>query len=449
MAKHALIFTSSDLGLDTPAWADVLIQVNFAVWSHYVHSDEDLDKVSQEAGILLLDLFDVKSEDVPSLVARADALRKQFGFADARVPMVAIADASISLTEEQMKPFADVLKPPLTQDLIANRLTSLMRLATMRREAERRSLTFKRFGVGLPVVPPPKDLDKQSLLYLGAGAAFLPVQLALPETVETVAALTPSMALHYLEMKPFDALVVELCDYNEHLVEFISELRRNPNYFSFPIILVCHKRAVQDGLAGLAAGATDIVSFPFSERFFENRIDILVREERYRRQLRKIFSEARLLMPTDEVTRLYSEEFLKSHLDVLREEDAGASVTFVGFDITFDLVHEKRGGESLPPALLAKVSRLIASLMRAEDMLARLDNGSVVAFFPDTDLFEARMALQRIRSIVQLSPFVEHSSTRAVYVTLDFSLHYCDTRTPDFDVEKILKDLFENPVVRF
>ncbi|SFO56643.1 Two-component response regulator, PleD family, consists of two REC domains and a diguanylate cyclase (GGDEF) domain [Cohaesibacter marisflavi] len=449
MAKHALIFTSSDLGLDTPAWADVLIQVNFAVWSHYVHSDEDLDKVSQEAGILLLDLFDVKSEDVPDLVARADALRKQFGFADARVPMVAIADASISLTEEQMKPFADVLKPPLTQDLIANRLTSLMRLATMRREAERRSLTFKRFGVGLPVVPPPKDLDKQSLLYLGAGAAFLPVQLALPETVETVAALTPSMALHYLEMKPFDALVVELCDYNEHLVEFISELRRNPNYFSFPIILVCHKRAVQDGLAGLAAGATDIVSFPFSERFFENRIDILVREERYRRQLRKIFSEARLLMPTDEVTRLYSEEFLKSHLDVLREEDAGASVTFVGFDITFDLVHEKRGGESLPPALLAKVSRLIASLMRAEDMLARLDNGSVVAFFPDTDLFEARMALQRIRSIVQLSPFVEHSSTRAVYVTLDFSLHYCDTRSPDFDVDKILKDLFENPVVRF
>ncbi|WP_321446479.1 diguanylate cyclase domain-containing protein [uncultured Cohaesibacter sp.] len=449
MAKHALIFTSSDLGLDTPAWADVLIQVNFAVWSHYVHSDEDLDKVSQEAGILLLDLFDVNSEDVPALVARADALRKQFGFADARVPMVAIADASISLTEEQMKPFADVLKPPLTQDLIANRLTSLMRLATMRREAERRSLTFKRFGVGLPVVPPPKDLDKQSLLYLGAGAAFLPVQMALPETVETVAALTPSMALHYLEMKPFDALVVELSDYNEHLVEFISELRRNPNYFSFPIILVCHKRAVQDGLAGLAAGATDIVSFPFSERFFENRIDILVREERYRRQLRKIFSEARLLMPTDEVTRLYSEEFLKSHLDVLREEDAGASVTFVGFDITFDLVHEKRGGESLPPALLAKVSRLIASLMRAEDMLARLDNGAVVAFFPDTDLFEARMALQRIRSIVQLSPFVEHSSTRAVYVTLDFSLHYCDTRSPDFDVDKILKDLFENPVVRF
>ena len=70
-------------------------------------------------------------------------------------------------------------------------------------------------------------------------------------------------------------------------------------------------------------------------------------------------------------------------------------------------------------------------------------------FFPDTDLYEARMALQRIRSIVQLSPFVEHSSTRAVHVTLDFSLHYCDTRSPEYDVERILKDLFENPVVRF
>ena len=449
MAKHALIFTATDLGLDTPAWADVLTQVNFAVWSHFVHSDEDLDPVSAGAGIVLVDLYDAKPEDVSEIVARAALLRKQFGFADARVPMVAIANSSVLLTDEQMRPFADVLKPPLTQDLIANRLTSLMRLATMRREAERRSLTFKRFGVGLPVVPPPQDLDKQSLLYIGAGAAFLPVQIALPNTVETVAALTPAMAMHYLDIKPFDALVVELSDYNEHLIDFISDLRRNPNYFSFPIILVCHKKAVQDGLAGLAAGANDIVSFPFSERFFENRFDILVREERYRQQLRKIFTEARLLMPTDAVTRLYSEEFLKSHLEVLKEEDAGASVTFVGFDISFDAVHENRGGKLLPPALLAKVGRLISSLMRAEDLLARLGNGYIVGFFPDTDLFEARLALQRIRSIVQLSPFVEQHSTRAVYVTLDFSLHYCDTRSPDFNVDQILKDLFENPVVRF
>nr|WP_321457073.1 diguanylate cyclase [uncultured Cohaesibacter sp.] len=449
MAKHALIFTSTDLGLDTPLWADVLTQANFAVWSYYLQSEEEMDPVSQAAGIVLVDLFNVKSEDVAALVTRADELRRKFGFADARVPMVAIADSTIVLTEELMKPFSDVLKPPLTQDLIANRLTSLMRLATMRREAERRSLTFKRFGVGLPVVPPPRDLDKQSLLYIGAGGAFLPIQTALPETVETIAALTPSMAMHYLEIKHFDALVVELSDYNEHLIEFISDLRRNPNYFSFPIILVCHKKAVQDGLAGLAAGANDIVSFPFSERFFENRFDILVREERYRQQLRKIFTEARLLMPTDAVTRLYSEEFLKSHLEVLREEDAGASVTFVGFDISFDNADEKRGGDRLSPALLAKVGRLISSLMRAEDLLARLDNGFMVGFFPDTDLFEARMALQRIRAIVQLSPFVEPNSTKAANVTLDFSLHYCDTRSPDFDVDQIIKDLFENPVVRF
>jgi PleD family two-component response regulator len=124
-------------------------------------------------------------------------------------------------------------------------------------------------------------------------------------------------------------------------------------------------------------------------------------------------------------------------------------VTFVGFDLSFDAVHEKRGGDRLPPALLAKVGRLISSLMRAEDLLARLDNGFMVGFFPDTDLFEARLALQRIRSIVQLSPFVEQHSERAVYVSLDFSLHYCDTRSPEFNVERILRDLFENPVVRF
>ena len=449
MAKHALIFTDNDHGLDVPEWADMLTEANFAVWSHCLNSDEKPDAVSMTADILLVDLLDVSKNNLSGVVEKAVTLRKTLGFADARIPMVAIADPSVAFKEPLLQPFADVLKPPLTQELIANRLTSLMRLATMRREAERRSVTFKRFGVGLPVVPPPHNLDQQSLLYLGSGMSFLPIQCALPEVIDTKAALSPAMAEYYLEASQFDALIVELKDYNEHLVQFISDLRRNPNYFSFPIILVCHKSATADGLAGLAAGANDIVSFPFSERFFENRIEILVREERYRQQLKKIFTEARLLMPTDAVTRLYSEEFLKAHLDVLDKEDTASAVTFAGIDVSFDVVEGTRKETKPSPALIARVGRLISSLMRAEDILARLDNGQFVAFFPDTDLFEARIALQRIRSIVQLSPFVEQNSTNGVNVTLDFSLHHSDTGLPGFDVEQILKDLFENPVIRF
>ena len=448
MAKQALIFTEKDHGLDVPDWAQVLSEVDFAVWSHCVHSDAAPDAVALSADILLLDLIEVTPENVPAVVEKAAQLRRSLGFEEGRVPMVAIALPSIHLSEDMMSGFADILKPPLTQDLIANRLTSLMRLATMRREAERRSKSFKRFGVGLPVVPPPRNLDEQLLLYLGSGMAFLPIQQALPESIETVAALTPSMAEHYLESRSFDALVIELRHYTEHLIQFISDLRRNPNYFSFPIILVCDRNAPDDGLAGLAAGANDIVSFPFSERFFENRIEILVREERYRRQLKKIFSEARLLMPTDEVTRLYSEEFLKTHLDVLKAEDTSSSMTFAGVDVSYDIGGHNDPGEP-SPALVAKVGRLVSALMRAEDMLSRLDSGHFVAFFPDTDLFEARIALQRIRSIVHLSPFIEQQTGKAVNVTLDFSLHHCGAREKDFDVDRVLKDLFENPVIRF
>ncbi|SNY93326.1 Two-component response regulator, PleD family, consists of two REC domains and a diguanylate cyclase (GGDEF) domain [Cohaesibacter sp. ES.047] len=448
MAKQTLIFTHHDCGLDVPQWAEMLIEANFACWAHCVHSEEKPDDVSLAADILMLDLLDVPQEEVADVIMRASDLRHSLGFADARVPMVAIAHPAVMFDEDMLKPFSDVIKPPLTLDLIANRLISLMRLATMRREAERRSQTFKRFGVGLPVVPPPRLMEKQELLYLGAGTALLPIETALRSEIEIVAALSPSMALHYLETHPFDALIVEVRDYNEHLIQFIADLRRNSNYFSFPIIVVCHKRATEDGLAALASGANDIVSFPFSERFFENRIEILVREERYRRQLRKIFTEARLLMPTDEVTRLYSEEFLKTHLDVLNEQDGAVSMTFAGLDVSFD-APDGTQAEVPEPSLLARVGRFVSSLMRAEDMLTRLDNGRFVAFFPDTDLFEARIALQRIRSIVHLSPFVQKNASYGVTVTLDFSLHHCDTHQPDFDPDRILKDLFENPVIRF
>ncbi|WP_319531877.1 diguanylate cyclase domain-containing protein [uncultured Cohaesibacter sp.] len=448
MAKQTLIFTHQDCGLDVPVWAEMLAEANFACWAHCVHSEDKPDDVSLKADILMLDLLDVPQESIRDVVAKAASLRESLGFAEARVPMIAVAHPSVQFDEDMLRPFSDVIKPPLTMELIANRLISLMRLATMRREAERRSQTFRRFGVGLPVVPPPRLMEKQELLYLGPGMALLPIQTALPQDIEIVAALSPSMALHYLDNNPFDALIVELRDYNEHLVQFIGDLRRNSNYFSFPIIVVCHKRATEDGLAALAAGANDIVSFPFSERFFENRIEILVREERYRRQLRKIFTEARLLMPTDEITRLYSEEFLKAHLGVLSEQDGAVAMSFAGIDVSFD---EPDGSRNDKPdaSLLARVGRFISSLMRAEDMLTRLDNGRFVAFFPDTDLFEARIALQRIRSIVQLSPFVQENATYGVNVTLDFSLHHCDTRQADFDPERILRDLFENPVIRF
>ena len=449
MAKQALILTDQDYGLDNPAWTEILSDSNFAVWSHSVFDDKPLDAVSKAADILLLDLQDVTAERLQAVIDQAVAVSRSYGFATARVPMVAIIRPSMFLLENQVQHFADILQTPFTQDLIFNRLTSLMRLATMRREAERRSKTFKTFGVGLPVVPPPHELDRQLLLYIGSGMAFLPIQTALPEESETIAALTPSMAESYMEDRGFDALIVELSDYNEHLISFIEQLRRNPDYFSFPIILVCHKRAMEDGLAGLAFGANDIVSFPFSEQFFENRIELLVREERYRQQLKSIFSEARLLMPTDEVTRLYSEPFLKAHLNVLSEEPAHAAMTFVGIDMHFDIVQDGQQKIQISPALFARGARMIASLMRAEDMLARLDNGRLVAFLPDTDLFEARMALQRVRSIVQLTPLADEASGQGINISLDFSMHHCDTKVDDFDVVTILRDLFENPVTRF
>ncbi|HAT86154.1 MAG TPA: hypothetical protein DCS30_09545, partial [Rhizobiales bacterium] len=205
---------------------------------------------------------------------------------------------------------------------------------------------------------------------------------ALPDSIDIVASLTPQMAEDMLEAQKFDALIIELSDYNAHLVEFTNALRRNPSYFSLPIILVCHKKATEDGLAALAAGANDIVSFPFSERFFENRIDILVREERYRQQLRKIFSEARLLMPTDEITRLYSEKFLKAHLEALEGDTGATSMSFAGIDISFDVIGDNQGHKIHENSLLSRVGRLISSLMRAEDLLARLDNGRFVALFP-------------------------------------------------------------------
>lgn len=449
MGKQALILTDIDHGLDAPEWSSGLVDHGFAVWSRSVHNSADLDEVEASADILMLDLLDVPEEDVDALVRKATEFRKKHGFQGARIPLVAIANPSISLTETQLQPFADLLQPPLTTELISNRLISLMRLATMRREAERRSKTFKKFGVGLPVVPPPRDLDRQSLLFIGEGMAFLPIQVALPETCDVVAAFSPSMAEMFLGNRTFDAIIVELRDYSEHLVDFITDLRRNPDYFSLPIILVCHKRATKEGLAGLAAGANDIVSFPFSESFFENRIDILVREERYRQQLKKIFSEARMLMPTDSETRLYSEEFLKCHLEGLIEDTNGASITFAGIDIHFEHLDGGQIVDMKQPGLIGSVGRLIASLMRAEDILARLDNGHFVAFFPDTDLMEARMALQRVRSIVQLSPFMAQGSNETVNVTLDFSLHCTETGRSDIDIDRILKDLFENPVTRF
>jgi PleD family two-component response regulator len=449
MGKQALILTEQDYGFDIPDWAGLLIQKEFEVWSHSVLGTESPSKVELQADIILLDLLDVAVSDIDILIERSVELRAKHGLDHARVPLVAIASPSVHLTEDQLLHFSDILQPPLTGDLISNRLISLMRLATMRREAERRALTFKRFGVGLPVVPPPSDLAEQKLLFLGAGMAFLPVQCALPESIDIIAALTPQMADDMLETQNFDALIVELSDYNAHLIEFINALRRNPTYFSLPIILVCHKKATEDGLAALAAGANDIVSFPFSERFFENRIDILVREERYRQQLRKIFSEARLLMPTDEVTRLYSETFLKTHLEALEGDSGATSMSFAGIDISFEVIDDDGRHEIHEASLLSRVGRLVSSLMRAEDLLARLDNGRFVALFPDTDLYETRSALRRIRSIVQLSPFVEQSSQKGVKVSLDFSLHYSDSKSEMMDVDKILKDLFENPVIRF
>lgn len=339
-----------------------------------------------------------------------------------RLPVIAV-EAGAS---EGDRPFgvADVLRAPWSAGHVAARIKSLARLSVMREEVYRRLETATHFGLSRPEIDDTSAeaggdvLADAHVLVVGAGIRYFTIERALSKRATLIGAFTIDTALDYLERRPFDAIVVNLPP--EDAIEFLEVLRRNPNWYALPAVVLTGETDPRQIEAIHASGASDLVFADENERGLTERVVASMTEHRLRQSLKAAYGRTIAQATNDALTGLYSRGFLMDHLAALVDDARcdDTALSLIGFRVIELAEINGEWGWAGGDRVLRQIGSMLARLVRGEDLAARAGGDRFVVALPATDVEDATQAADRIAGVLETTAFAVPSATGPVYVTL-------------------------------
>lgn len=190
-------------------------------------------------------------------------------------------------------------------------------------------------------------------------------------------------------------------------LELLEWLRGEYRTRGLPVILISALKENKDIVRGLELGANDYVAKPINLPVLLARIrtqftilDMIIRLEAQK----KLFARMAIL---DELTGVFNrrslDELLKAEAARCIRYDISLAVLMVDIDY-FKQVNDDYG-HVVGDDILRRVTRRIAGVLRSSDILCRYGGEEFSIILPHTDLVRGAEAAERIRRVIEESPF--------------------------------------------
>ncbi len=303
--------------------------------------------------------------------------------------------------------FDGALDANATHVALAARINSSLRIAVMADEARLRFKSLAKFG-GAPKPPSLNIENVPRILIFGApGPDMMRFTSALEARgAQAIAAFTSFTAFDYLHDGDFDGVAIIAHDDMASSLGFCAAMRRNARLFHMPC-LVMGSPDFANPQDAILKGATDFAVSGDDDDAASERLLDFVDEKRSRDALALAFAAARAPGAMDQATGLYGPDFFVSHLDSLvtraNETDRPLSIALVRFAPN-PILTALSAGRGLD-RVVGQAGAMMARLVRAEDVAARLDRTTFVVAFPSSDEDAAEVAAARIAAVLECTAF--------------------------------------------
>jgi diguanylate cyclase (GGDEF)-like protein len=319
----------------------------------------------------------------------------------------------------------DLLIGPVNPAQICHRLRSLVRLNTMHEELVRRLNTSAKYGLDAPpAIVPPGNVDNATVMVLGDPTQFAMIEHSLAKQATLVGALSEETALDYLTRRDFDAVVINAASDIEPYVSFVKEVRRKSRLFNLPVLLLADRVELTRNDHIYKSGITDVIAKPYASEELKLRVNLLVRESRFRDSLKEIYQRAKHLATSDSLTGLYSRGFLLEHISAMVTDANRSSQSFSLATLSIGNIEAINSelGYAAGDRIIRQIGEVIGLLIRGEDLAARYSGSKFIIALPDTQEQHAKYAIQRINGVISHTEFVVDGHYAPVMVTLNTTL---------------------------
>ncbi|WP_039017496.1 diguanylate cyclase domain-containing protein [Halocynthiibacter namhaensis] len=207
-------------------------------------------------------------------------------------------------------------------------------------------------------------------------------------------------------------------------LRLLSELRSRAATRHAGIIMMLHPNAQQQAIIALDLGANDLMAGTFDAEELKVRLDALATRKRRSDQLRNSVRDRLRLAMQDPLTGLFNRRYAFTHLARISDHADNSGNPFAVMMLDIDRFKQVNDtwGHQVGDKVLCGVAKRLQENMRDVDLVARIGGEEFLVAMPDTNLDQARLAAERIRSLVEEIPVVIGADVPPIHVTLSIGV---------------------------
>ena len=190
-------------------------------------------------------------------------------------------------------------------------------------------------------------------------------------------------------------------------IQLAEELKTRQEFRSRYIIMLTGEDDQEDKVEGLESGADDYITKPFQPRELLARIRAGERIVRLQKELLETNKLLELLSITDGLTKLNNHRYFQDELVRAFEESQryGRPLSLAMIDLDFFKKVNDTYGHAVGDDVLKAAASLFHDSARSTDLVARYGGEEFAVMMPETELADAAVFAEKIRSLVAAQPF--------------------------------------------
>ncbi|WP_165220269.1 PleD family two-component system response regulator [Affinirhizobium pseudoryzae] len=341
----------------------------------------------------------------------------------------------------------DFLTKPVNDLQLVSRVKSLVRLKTLSDELRIRAETARHIGFEDYLRMDSLDAPGQVLLIDGRASSQERIIKALKPVADVTAMSDPQAAVFEAAENPFDLVIINgtLDQYDP--LRLCAQLRQLERTRFLPLLLATELGDEDLIVRALDLGVNDYIVRPLDPNELVARTLTQIKRKRYNDRLRSSVRQTIELAVTDGLTGLHNRRYLDNHLKTLfnRAAARGRSLSVCITDIDrFKQVNDTYGHDA-GDEVLKEFARRIRSTVRGADLGCRYGGEEFVVVMPDTDGAAAAMIAERLRDIIERTPFALPGTDVALNITasLGIATNVPGVETPEQLLKQADRALYE------
>jgi len=240
------------------------------------------------------------------------------------------------------------------------------------------------------------------------------------QALEMMEKITPDLILLDVMMPELDGF--EVC----------QRLHSSPATRDIPVIFLTAKIETESVVKGFEIGAVDYVTKPFNAAELLARVHTHLelkhtREEliKKNKELIKAKKKLELAARTDPLTELSNRREILENIgkEKIRCERNHRPFTLLMGDLDDFKGYNDKHGHDCGDFLLVTVAKIMKSLVRKQDSVARWGGEEFLLLLPETDLEGGRTTAEKIRQAIAHHPFTYNDSPLTVTITFGVSMY--------------------------